>query len=273
MPAGNKKGLVLSLVVTAALSLLPISAHATVDWTEGFEYADDTAFGKVWAYSCLGNPGISTSRPHSGSKSAKLVYKGVAGVDPGAGGCFMDRYLPAKSDTLYTRFYMYMENFTVNSTGTKVEFSGQEGAYPSFWWSFLNGNTNLAVGVQGIILDNGTQSTVNVSGGIVPQNQWVCVELRITMSSPGVDNGILQQWINGTQTLNKTNQRMRAATLNQLNSPTAQFQLVRIYTQHGWGTIYYDDYAVSRDARIGCSGSVPAGDTTPPAPPTGMVIK
>ncbi|MBU6482891.1 MAG: hypothetical protein KGS09_20415, partial [Nitrospirae bacterium] len=220
------------------------------------EYADDTAFGAVWAHSCLGNPGISTARPFSGSNSVKLVYKGTVGVDPGAGGCFMDRYLPAKSDTLYTRFYMYMENFTVNSTGTKVAFQGQEGAYPSFWWVMENGVPQLDVAVQGIILDNGAQDTQTVFGGMIPQNQWVCVELRTTMSTPGVDNGIVQQWINGTQTMtiNKTNQRMRAATLNQQNSPTAQFQFVRLYTQHGWGTIYYDDYAVSRDARIGCGG-------------------
>lgn len=274
MSAGNKGALLLSLVGTAILSLLPISAHATVDWTEGFEYANDTAFGAVWSASCLGNPGISTDRAFSGSKSVKLVYRGAVGVDPGAGGCFMDRYLPAKSDTLYTRFYIYMENFTIDQTGTKTTFQGQEGAYPSFWWGWNWGTPTLAVGVQGVILDNGVQDTQVVYGGTTPQNQWVCVELRTTMSSPGVDNGIVQQWINGTQTMNKTNQRMRSATLNQLNSPTAQFQLARIYTQHGWGTIYYDDYAVSRDARIGCSGSpAPTGDITPPATPGGLLVR
>jgi hypothetical protein len=274
MSAGNKRTLSLSLVVTAVLSLFPISAHATVDWTEGFEYASDTAFSAVWDSSCLGNPGISTDRAFSGSKSVKLVYQGIAGVDPGAGGCFVDRYLPAMSDTLYTRFYMYMDNFTVNSVGTKVTLQGQNGAYPGFWWEFPNGASSMGVYVQGIILDNGVQDTVIVYGGTIPQNQWVCVELRLTMSTPGVDNGIMQQWINGTQTMNVTNQRMRAATLNQLNSPSAQFQFVRLYTQHGWGTIYYDDYAVSRDARIGCSGSpAPTGNTTPPAPPTGLVVR
>lgn len=274
MSAGNKGALLLSLVGTAILSLLPISAHATVDWNEGFEYANDTAFGAVWSASCLGNPGISTDRAFSGSKSVKLVYRGAVGVDPGAGGCFMDRYLPAKSDTLYTRFYIYMENFQVNETGTKTTFQGQEGAYPSFWWGWNWGAPTLAVGIQGVILDNGVQDTQVVYGGTTPQNQWVCVELRTTMSSPGVDNGIVQQWINGTQTMNKTNQRMRSATLNQLNSPTAQFQFARIYTQHGWGTIYYDDYAVSRDARIGCSGSpAPTGDITPPATPGGLFVR
>ena len=274
LSAGNKMAVIFFLVATAILSLVPVSSHATVDWNEGFEYANDTSFGAVWSHSCLGNPGISTLRPFSGSKSLRLVFNGVAGVDPGAGGCFVDRYLPARSDTLYTRFYMYMENFTVNQTQTKITNSGQEGLYPSFWWSMNFGSPNLGVNVQGIILDNGVQETVNLYGGGIPQNQWACIETRITMSAPGVDNGIVQAWINGAQTLNKTNQRMRAATLNQHNSPTTQFQLVRLYTQSGRGVIYYDNYAVSRDARIGCSGSPPpTSDTTPPVPPVGVFVR
>ena len=273
LSARNKGVLILSMAVTAVLSLVPISSHATVDWNEGFEYANDTSFGAVWPHSCLGNPGISTLRPFSGSKSLRLVYTGVAGVDPGAGGCFVDRYLPAKSDTLYTRFYIYMENFTVNPVTTKVTWQGQETGYPSFWWG-MNGAPNLNVGVQGVIRPNGILDTDVYFGGSIPQNQWACIELRLTMSSPGVANGIAQAWINGVQTINVTNAPMRAATLNQQNSPTAQFQVVRLYVQHGRGVIYYDEYAVSRDARIGCSGSpAPASDTTPPVPPSGLFVR
>jgi len=262
------------MVATAVLSLVPISSHAKVDWNDSFEYANDASLGAVWEYSCLGNPGVSTDRAFSGSKSLKETFRGTAGVDPGAGGCFLNRYLPAASDTMYNRFYMYMQNFTVNSTGTKTTANGPNGFYPSIWWILDFGAPNLGAHVQGIILDNGSQGTQRLPGGNIPQNQWVCVETRATMSSPGVDNGIVQQWINGQPTINKTNQRMRAATLNQKNSPTAQFQVLTLYTQHGVGTIYYDDYAVSRDARIGCSGSpAPASDTTPPTPPSGVFIK
>ena len=272
--ARSKQILILSVVATAILSFFPISSHATVDWNDSFEYANDASLGAVWEASCLGNPGVSTDRAFSGSKSLKETFRGAAGVDPGAGGCFMDRYLPALSDTIYNRFYMYMQNFTVNSTGTKITSQGPNGLYPSFWWAMPFGNPTLAVGVQGIILNNGVQDTETVYGGSIPQNQWVCIEIRLTMSSPGVDNGIIQAWINGTQVMNKTTQRMRAATLNQKNSPTAKFQVVSLYTQHGVGTIYYDDYAVSRDARIGCSGSPPpASDTTPPVPPVGVFVK
>ena len=83
------------------------------------------------------------------------------------------------------------------------------------------------------------------------------------MSAPGVDNGIAQLWINGTQAMNVTNARMRASTLTQKNSPTAQFQFSRIYTQHGFGAIFYDDLAIDLDARIGCTAS-PSGDRQAP---------
>ena len=266
LSAENKRVLILSLVATAILSLVPISSHATVDWSEGFEYADDTSFGAVWPHSCLGNPGVSTLRPFSGSKSLRLVFNGHAGVDPGAGGCFIDRNLNGPSDTLYVRYYMYLENFAVDAAvGTKMTLQGEQCCYPSFWWLLPFGGPTLSVAVQGVILNNGTQDTETLFGGTISQNQWACIETRTTMSAPGVDNGIVQAWINGTQVINKTTQRMRSATLNQGNSPTTQHRFVRLYTQHGRGVIYYDDYAVSRDARIGCSGSsTPASYTDLP---------
>src|SRR5437868_5719661 len=133
----------------------------------------------------------------------------------------MDRYLNAGSDTLYSRYYIYMDNFTVDSVSTKMTLSGEACCYPSFWWVMMFGSPTLSVAVQGIILDNDTLDTRTVFGGAIPQNQWVCIETRISMSSPGADNGIIQAWINDGQVINVTNQRMRSATLNQKNSPSA----------------------------------------------------
>ena len=263
LSAGNKRILILTLVATTVLSLMTNSSHAAVDWTENFEYSNDAELGAIWPHSCSGNPGVSTLRPFSGAKSLRLIYNGHAGVDPGAGGCFIDRNLNGPGNTLYTRYYMYMENFTVDAhVGTKITLQGEGCCYPSFWWTMPFGSPTLSVGIQGIIVNNGMFGTEIISGGLIPQNQWVCVETHLTMSAPGVDNGIIQAWINGTQAINKTNQRMREATPNQRNTPTAQFRFVRLYTQHGRGVIYYDDFAVSRDARIGCSGSpTPSSDT------------
>ena len=164
------KGLVIGVALLCVFWTIP--AHATVDWDESFEYANDTAFGIVWDHSCLGNPGISTTRAHSGTKSVRLRYTGTVGVDPGAGGCFMDRPHTA-SDTLYMRMWMYLDNFQVNAVGTKVQAQGPIGKYPSVWWDMESGNTVLSVVVQGIILANGSQdSQVVFGGGAIPQNQW-----------------------------------------------------------------------------------------------------
>lgn len=261
------------MVVTAILSLIPISSYAVVDWEEGSEYANDAAFGAVWEYSCLGNPGISSLRPHSGAKSTRQVFRGVSGVDPGAGGCFMIRPMNGRSDTVYTRWYMYMENFTVNSIGTKItRHEDTIPGYPGIWWVMLSGTPNISAAVEGVILNNGTQGTETVYGGAIPQNQWVCVETFLSMGTPGVSDGIVRAWVNGVQVLNKTNQRMRSATLNQRNGPDVKFGRVKMYTQHGLGVYYIDDYAVSRDARIGCTAS-PSGDRQAPHAPSNLSFR
>lgn len=270
MSAGTKRTLLLSLALTVVSALLPISSHATVDWTEGFEYANAAAMNSVWTSSFPGCNELqpSTTRFFSGSKSLKETFTGHD-----VSSCYMDRALAGAGDTLYSRYYMYMDNFTVDSVSTKMTLAGEECCYPSFWWVMMFGSPTLDVAVQGIILDNGTLDTQTVYGGPIPQNQWVCIETHVTMSSPGVDNGIVQAWINGAQVINVSNLRMRAATLNQKNSPSAAFRFVRLYTQNGMGTIYYDNYAVSRDTRIGCSGSVPTNDITPPSAPAGLFIR
>jgi len=186
----------------------------------------------------------------------------------------MERFLPVPNETEYTRFWIYFDRFTLNNVGTKITLQGDPNFYPSFWW-IMNSVNNpvvdqpgvLDVHVQGVILDNGLQDTLLLRGSVVlPQNQWVCVETRTTMSSPGVNNGIIQQWVNGVLSMNFSNVRMRAATLNQQNSPTAKNSINRLYTQHGRGTIYFDNYAVSRDARIGCTGFPPGDRQAPRAP-------
>jgi hypothetical protein len=267
MLAGHKGSQLLSWAVAAIWSLFPISAHAAIDWIEEFEYVDDTAFTAVWDSSGLGNPGVSTDRAFNGLKSAKETFRGHAGKDPGAGGCFMNRKLNEPSETLYTRVYMYMDNFTVDSTSTKMFSQGGDG-YPSFYWIMPWGKPTLSVGVVGIIKDSGKRDSENVYGAAIPQNQWVCLETRITMSTPGVDDGIIQAWIDGEQVINKTNQRMRGATINQNNLPDAKFKTIQLYTQNGRGNIYYDDLAVSRDARLGYIGS-PTPPSAPSALPTG----
>ena len=284
LTARKNKSLVFSLIVLAVLSLMPRASQAAVDWTDGFEYSSKTAQNAVWPSSCPGDPNFmfsSTERPRSGSRSLKMEYLGHQAIGstpptPGYKSCYMDRYLNGKSDTLYSRWYIYMQNFTVDYIGTKLMRHTPRVDQPGFWWMSFFGNLRLDVSMEGIVNAAGTGTeSANLYGGSIPQNQWVCIETRITMSAPGVANGIIQSWVNGAQQINVTNQRMRGTKAlfdgsAKYNQPTAQFELIRLYIQDGRGVIYLDDYAVSRDARIGCSGSSPAGDTTAPSIPTGV---
>ena len=280
LTARKNKSLIFSLIMTAGLLLVQIlPSHATVDWTDGFEYSSYFAMNpNPWQSSCPTDDTVlfpTTERKFSGSKSLKMVFRGQQGTStrlatPGYKSCFITRNFNAPSETVFTRWYMYMENFAINNTSTKVTRVEMAGVQPGIWWLFMFGSPVLAASVEGIVNNAGQIATETVYGGTLPQNQWVCVETQQTMSTPGVDNGIVRQWINGTQTLNKTNQRMRSATVVGSNGPNGKFQTIKIYVQDGLGNMYLDDYAVSRDARIGCSGSTPSSDTTAPQPPTGV---
>ena len=260
------KGLVIGVSLLCVFWTMP--AHATIDWEDSFEYANSQALYSAWSASCpytSANPAISTDRAFSGSKSVKLTYNGTVGVDPGAGGCFIDRYLNALSDTLYMRVYMWIDPaFQVNYVGTKMINIAHDGHRPNFWWEMLFSQTTLSVVVSSL-----TPPAFNVYGNAIPRGQWACLEGQFTMNTPGVPNGIIRTWVNGAAQINRTDLLLRNATTIDDSGPTSQIHFVRIYTQHGVGLLYYDDFAVSRNARIGCTGS-PAGDIQAPRAPSNL---
>ncbi len=105
-------------------------------------------------------------------------------------------------------------------------------------------------------------------------NQWACLEAEVRMNTPGVSNGVVRQWVNNTLGTNSTSLFLRGATDDgQGNGPNSHISAISTYRQHGVGTIYYDDYAASRDARIGCGSAplpLPPVDTQAPTAPTGL---
>ena len=291
MSAGSITILVLS---SAVFCLFPISSYATVDWQEGFEYTSKSAQNTVWASSCANSPDYlfsSTERPHIGARSLKMEYTGNVGITSGFRSCFMDRNLVGRSTTLYTRIFIYMTgsggrtDFIGGTAATKIYSTAARSSvtgantYPGFWWlGALFSNVGHALTLEGV--PNSAQPTAtalqgkNITGGGFPQNQWVCMETRVSLGSPGQANGIIQTWINGQPRMNSQNERLLVQTQGQFggrNSPYSQFAYMRLYVQNGIGIIYVDDFAVSRDARIGCGSSV--SDPTPPNVPNGVVVR
>ena len=283
------KGLVIGVVLLSVCWAAP--SYAVIDWEEGFEtYANSQAMldqGLWGASSCnaAALDGVmtpSTIRKHSGSKSLREIFSGLGGTLHGQ--CFFDgRQLSSPSNVLYTRFWMYMTGvggtgtFTVEpSTGTKVMRHDTNGL-TSNWWGMPFGNPVIGVGVQAILLycgqvtDPGAgcptpkptiDTQLRYGNVVLPMNTWFCVETEERVSTPGLDDGVIGSWITlptgTTQQFRYTNQRLRQVGDN------SQYYNIRLYTQVGLGEIFYDDIATSRDARIGCGGTPPIPDTTPP---------
>ncbi len=230
----------------------------TPDLTDGFEYANNQAMVGPWDSSCELSPygagvmDVSSTQAHSGSTSLKLTFPSP----DSEGGCFMNRYLSAPTDHFYMRVWVFLDNFA-NKTGvpTKMWQAGKQGSYPNFWGAIPSGGTQWGVAVT-----NSFGFVGMVSGGTIPLSEWACLEYRVSMNTPGVANGVITAWINDVEVVNRSDLLLRGASdSGNFNTPSSNIALITTYRQHGHGIgegttgyIYYDDYAASRAARIGC---------------------
>ncbi len=261
--------------VLIVLSLgLHIPSEAGVFWEDSFEYANAAAMGTLWDGPSCGGEIIlapTTARPRTGAKSLQEHFTGVPPNYEGGGSCFFGGRRFTRTQTLFTRFYMYLTdhagtgNFNVGTPTTKIALQYGNGHPISAWLILPFGTNTLAFAVQ-----HRSGNAENIySSGSIPQRAWTCVESEMTNNSGyGVPDGILRLWINGTQVLNKTNH----ALLEAADIERPGFDTVRLYTQNGLGRIYYDDYAVG-NTRIGCGGIPTSSDLTPPAAPVGVTIR
>ena len=254
------------------------TAHAAVFWDESWEYADNAAWlnsGNWAASSCTaaqhaGVMEISSARAFSGTKSLKFTYIG----DNPTFTCFIDRLYGGNYETVYSRVYMFLDNFTASNINTKLYTHANTeriGRYPIFWWSLHQSNNTHRMGVE-------ASPTTNLPFGTFPTGRWVCMETQVTLNTPGVANGIIRSWIDGEPRINRADLVLRNATevvINgtppnvNTNGPSNRLQYTRIYRQSGQGVIYWDNFAHGT-TRIGCLG-MPYADTTPPASPSNFV--
>lgn len=247
-------GIVLAGIILACVSL---PAMAKIFWEDGFEPGQT-------GYALVDGMSYTTKVVHSGTRALDESF-----CSPTAHTCgtYSDRFFPFTTN-LYSRWWMYIApGFVVSPVATKLMFQGDNGTYPSFWWGMPWGNPELGVTDQGVVI-NGILDSKNYYGASIPIGQWVCIETHLKMSTPGVNDGVIEAWINGKQVMNVTDALGRQASASSFppNSPTAGFTFNRLYVQLGQGHIYYDDIAVG-DQRIGC------GTTATLSPPTGLTVK
>jgi hypothetical protein len=259
MSAGNKRTLLLFLVVSAVLSLVPISSHAAIFWDDEME-SGGTGFTFNLNQPCGGANAFTfdTTQKVSGNGSVRLDYSGANNC-----GGFADRSY-AQTDDLYSRVYIrFSPNWVTSPVVTKFTRSDTNGPN-SNWWTMLWGGTTLSVGAQNVPV---LGSTVNYySNFTFSKGVWYCVETREYLGTAGTANGIIEAWVNGNKVMGVTGVQFRQSGDNSL------YVNKRMYRQEGTGSIWYDRMAVG-NSRIGCIGSVPASDSTPPAPPVGLLVR
>ena len=100
--------------------------------------------------------------------------------------------------------------------------------------------------------------------------RWYTIEIRRRLNDAGVDNGILQMWIDGTLLINYSNVRFRVPWNGtygaNLNYGTNLVMISEYGPSNRDQSVYYDDFKLST-TYIGTAGGVPA-----PRPPTNVRI-
>jgi hypothetical protein len=180
---------------------------------------------------------------------------------------------------VYNRYWTRTTRFTYSSPGTKRIYwkgSGPNGTqYPNFfsihWWN------SRELGFAGQILaDCGYGSCnlyPNMASKPLADNVWYCVEEHVKLNTPSVADGMIEVWVDGTQTLGYYNRTFRGTEPNGTNGNSSgfQFNTQEIYKQNGDGVMYYDQFTAG-NTRIGCLGTTPPTDTQTPSVPTNLTV-
>lgn len=271
--------LLLSTGAIAGLWAGPVQAAIFFD--DSFEVTSPESSG--WGYkasSCFGSPcpylDVSTDVAYAGSKSLKGTYSAAWSPNGDGNGAInttgITRGFPATTD-LYNRYYYRTSGFTYNGVGTKHVYWKGDPGYPNF--VSINWFSSRELGFAG--QNPNFNFYPNMARKPLADNVWYCIEEHVKLNTPGSADGVLEVWVDGTQTLGYYNRTFRGTVPNgggvDGNSSNMVFTYLEIYKQLGDGLMYYDQFAAG-NTRIGCGGSaVSTNDTTPPAPPGGLVVR
>lgn len=259
-------------VTIIVLFLLPMLSYAAVFWDDELEAG--TPFGVSYA---LGSGAMTydTNVKFSGAGSTRLNYPPACQTLTTQNQCggSASRGIPP-TDNLYRRAYFRMSGTGPNPTNsgvfetsvsavTKMMQTESTGtSKPRDWWSMgCCGSKKFLASLEYV---PSLSQTTNVHSSItLADNRWYCIETHEQMNTPGVANGIVEAWVDNVKVVTKTDVMFRLA------GNTNQWDRVGIFRQIGAGNVWWDRFAAG-DSRIGCSGSIPQSDTTPPSIPAGV---
>ena len=230
-------------------------------WTDlppGLEFIDEPNHHKIE---------ITNARSFTGTKSVKGTYvNAVTGINNPS---LFHLFQP--TDHLFARFATvtspgFVQATNLNTKMIRFHHNGALGYYPVI--SVWHLDHKYTVGVEG----SWTLGTVLFKGGPTPSSTaWDQVELEIKLNTPGVADGLVRLWVNGTLYIERLNLQLRGPTPTSINSQgllnasTYKYDTIQYFVQAGLGNKWFDRIAVG-NTRIGPTSA--SADSTPPARPT-----
>ena len=194
---------------------------------------------------------ITNLRAFTGTKSVKGTYvNAVGGIDNPS---IFHFYQP--SAHLFARFATIQSPgfvFATNATTKMIRFHRNSGGfYPVI--SVWDQNDKYIIGIEG----SWRLGTVNFQGGPkLSSTTWDQVELEIKLNTPGIADGLVRLWVNGTLYIERLNLELVGPTptsINSqgiLNSSDYKYDTIQYFVQAGLGNKWFDRFAVG-NTRIG----------------------
>jgi hypothetical protein len=176
---------------------------------------------------------------HSGTGSAQIYYHICGATDGSCGGASQDlnRYFnkyfnstngyPNGLDHLFVRGYVYFKSPEPGGTKDGVQRKIWWWADSANAWSFFissdsaNGQIPLRFSTNGnAYVPAYTYWNIATIG----YDQWYCLEIEVQLNTPGMSDGLVTLWLNGTQVWQKTGLNLRGSytTGIQYTSPGRQ---------------------------------------------------
>lgn len=248
-----------------------------------------------WVYSYFsGSDQNHVSADGAGANATKFTYQStLSGGDGGGGRQYTHGWANGyTSDRFRFRFFIkFLEGYAWNGD-TKL-WSGQRAAHQAgidlFWMRLGEGGTLKMCPVYDCATANGPDRLQNLGNAINfggNTNKWFCLEGEIVLNTLGSANGEYRLWLNDcgpngtacgpTQVLRAehTNVEYRRSGVDQHTGNFGGSYLDLWGNPADVGTVQVDQIVVAKHShgQIGCMGGG-AIDTTPPAAPSGLMVR
>ena len=210
---------------------------------------------------------VTTERAHSGTKSLRETSQLVLGTE--RAGTDIYHSISGHPTSVYIRFYVYVENFDNITAGHFIFLNSASGAEASIDWRDCTdqgyrtcSGMYMAPHSYGPEVWQANNNQPSAFNWLNHTNEWVLVEVKFDFG-----NHQAEMWINGIEYLHNWSVNFDWSTIEDI-------------IISGWRSLgtsndqsyWIDDVVVSTSYIGPRNDSQPLPDTTPPSPPSGVMV-